>query len=307
MAALTRTPVLPKAAPVGALSSGDDTVAYVKEMMALALKGHNVKGLILTGFDDDHSEIVGALIVLEKYRPDWIMYPKYYKDSDEARRVFALINAEVKLRLLSGSPLEEISVRVDELAKRKLGALSDKFDFELFSPHIEDMDSSNNRSIVLKLTGRGNGGFSYLITGDTENPRWETINRLFGSALKSHVLAAPHHGSKNATHPGSLLNIAPHTVLISAGVRSVRISSHCALLLASPRRPRTRCAVSLTSPAATSFAATFCAAPLFSCDGRRRSSRSAAALSNSRCLSLSLNDIFEPSVTRRAEPIPTPH
>jgi competence protein ComEC len=43
---------------------------------------------------------------------------------------------------------------------------------------------------------------------------------LFGTALKSHVLAAPHHGSKNATHPASLLNIAPHTVLISAGVES---------------------------------------------------------------------------------------
>jgi competence protein ComEC len=82
------------------------------------------------------------------------------------------------------------------------------------------MDCSNNCSIVLKLTGLGPRGFSYLITGDTENPRWETINKLFGRALKSHVLAAPHHGSKNATHPASLLNIAPHTVLISAGVDS---------------------------------------------------------------------------------------
>src|ERR1700729_2610700 len=36
---------------------------------------------------------------------------------------------------------------------------------------------------------------------------------------------------------------------------------------------------------------------------QERSSRSAAALSNSRCLSLSLNDIFEPSASRRAEPI----
>lgn len=49
--------------------SADDTVAYVKEMMALALKGHNVKGLILTGFDDDHSEIVGASIVLRSTAP----------------------------------------------------------------------------------------------------------------------------------------------------------------------------------------------------------------------------------------------
>ena len=158
--------------------------------------------------------------MLRKYRPDWIMYPKYYKDSDEARQVFALINDEVKTRRTSSSPLEKISVRVDQLANRRLPGLSDKFDFELFSPHIEDMDSSNNCSIVLKLTGRGSGGFSYLITGDTENPRWEKINKLFGNALKSHVLAAPHHGSRNATHPPSLVNIDPHTVLISAGVDS---------------------------------------------------------------------------------------
>jgi beta-lactamase superfamily II metal-dependent hydrolase len=201
-------------------AANDRTVAYVKEIMALSLKDHCVKGLILTGFDDDHSEIVGASIVLRKYRPDWIMYPTYYKESDEARRVFALINAEESARRLTNNPLKKVSVRVDKLANRHLTGLSDKFDFELFSPHIEDMDCSNNCSIVLKLTGLGARGFSYLITGDTENPRWERINKLFGSALKSHVLAAPHHGSKNATHPASLLNIAPHTVLISAGVDS---------------------------------------------------------------------------------------
>jgi beta-lactamase superfamily II metal-dependent hydrolase len=200
--------------------SSDNTVAYVKEIMALALKDHCVKGLILTGFDADHSEIAGASIVLKKYRPDWVMYPKYYKDSDEARLVFDLIESEVQARRLSGSPLERVSVRVDQVASRKLRGLSDWFEFELFSPHIEDMDCSNNCSIVLKLTGLGLRGFSYLITGDTENPRWETINRLFGAVLKSHVLAAPHHGSKNATHPASLVNIAPHTVLISAGVDS---------------------------------------------------------------------------------------
>ncbi|MGD0764053.1 MAG: hypothetical protein ABR929_12850 [Roseiarcus sp.] len=200
--------------------SNDPTVAYVKEIMAKSLKDHYVKGLILTGFDDDHSEIVGASIVLRKYRPDWIMYPTSYKDSAEAKRVFALINVEEKTRSTSDNPLEKVSVRIDQLANRQLRGLSGNFDFELFSPHIEDMDSSNNCSIVLKLTGRGPRGFSYLITGDTENTRWERINALFGSALKSHVLAAPHHGSKDATHPASLLNIAPHTVLISAGVDS---------------------------------------------------------------------------------------
>ena len=91
--------------------SDDRTVAYVKEIMALSLKDHYVKGLILTGFDNDHSEIVGASIVLRKYRPDWIMYPTYYKDSDEAKKVFALINDEVKARRTSSNPLEKVSVR----------------------------------------------------------------------------------------------------------------------------------------------------------------------------------------------------
>lgn len=197
---------------------GDETVAYIKKLLAISLENHYVKGLILTGFDEDHTEVVGMSIILHKYRPDWIMYPKYYKDSEEAKRVFDLINKEVKLRSTTGAPLKKVSVRIDQFDDRNLRGLSNHFDFELFSPHVEDMDSSNNCSIVLKLTGRGNRGFSYLITGDTENTRWETISRLFGNALKSHVLAAPHHGSKNATHPASLLQIDPHTVLISAGV-----------------------------------------------------------------------------------------
>jgi beta-lactamase superfamily II metal-dependent hydrolase len=198
--------------------SDDKTVAYVKELLALSLKGHFVKGLILTGFDADHSDVTGVTIVLRKYRPDWVMYPKYYKESTEATALFALIDQEVADRRTSASPLKKVSVRLDKLERRQLPGLSEKFDCELFSPHIEDMDSSNNCSIVLKLTGRGPRGFSYLITGDTENARWDTIHRLFGSALRSHVLAAPHHGSKNAAHPASLLQIAPHTVLISAGV-----------------------------------------------------------------------------------------
>jgi beta-lactamase superfamily II metal-dependent hydrolase len=200
--------------------SGDTTVAHVKELLARALKDHFVKGLIFTGFDDDHSDLDGASIILRKYRPDWVMYPKYFKDSTEAKNVFALIDNEMETRRTTSSTLRRVSVRLDRLASRHLDGLSNNFDFELFSPHIEDMDCSNNCSIVLKLTGRGPRGFSYLITGDAEIARWETIHKLFGSALKSQVLAAPHHGSKNATHPASLLEIAPHTVLISAGVDS---------------------------------------------------------------------------------------
>jgi beta-lactamase superfamily II metal-dependent hydrolase len=197
-----------------------DTVAFVKELLAFALKGHNLKGLILTGFDDDHSDDVGVALILRKYRPDWVMYPTYYKDTKTAGRVFEVIVGEVAARSSSTRPLLKKSVRVDNVDSRNLAGLSDRFDFELFSPHLEDMDSSNNCSIVVKITGRGPRGFAYLVTGDTEIARWETISRLYGSALKSHVLAAPHHGSKNGVHPAALLHIEPHTVLISAGVES---------------------------------------------------------------------------------------
>jgi len=200
--------------------SDNDTVAYVKGLLSMALKDHFVKGLIFTGFDKDHTEFVGATMILKKYRPDWVMYPKCYKDTAETARVFKLIEEEVEQRKGTSNPLQRVSVRIDQLANRKLSGLSDNFDFELFSPHIEDMDSSNNSSIVLKLTGRGARGFSYLITGDTENDRWDTIERLFGGSLQSQVMAAPHHGSRNATHPAALLKISPHTVLISAGVNS---------------------------------------------------------------------------------------
>jgi len=199
-------------------SCDDKTVAIVKELLAVSLNDHYVKGFILTGFDDDHCDIVGTSIVLRKYRPDWVMYPKYFKESEEAKLVFDLLGEEEELRRTTANPLKRVSVRLDLLSQRNLKGLSNNFDFELFSPHIEDMDCSNNCSIVLKLTGRGPRGFSYLITGDTENERWETISKLFGRSLKSHVLAAPHHGSKNATHPASLVHIDPHTVLISAGV-----------------------------------------------------------------------------------------
>ena len=68
--------------------SDDDTVVYLKGALAAFLKNHSVQGLILTGFDEDHSAAMGVGLILKKYRPDWIMYPTCYKDTDEAKNVF---------------------------------------------------------------------------------------------------------------------------------------------------------------------------------------------------------------------------
>ena len=133
-------------------ASGNDTVAHVKRMLPVALKDHHVKGLILTGFDSDHTEIIGMSLILKKYRPDWVMYPTYYKDSAEAKRVFAFIRSEQEARRLTSCPLVTHSVRVDTVANRRLSGLSDNFDFELFSPNLSAPHSNTYRSTNNKFS-----------------------------------------------------------------------------------------------------------------------------------------------------------
>ncbi len=198
--------------------SEDSLRRTVESQLTRLLRDHAVPGLILTSFDDDHCCIDGIDFILSKFDPDWIMYPKYYKDTDCAAAAFRVIEKHESQRERTTHPLRRISVRLDRLDSRTLPGLSSFFQYELFSPHIEDMDSSNNSGIVLKLTGLGPSGFSYLVTGDTENGRWERISQLFGKYLRSSVLAAPHHGSKTGAHAKALLLIEPNTVLISAGV-----------------------------------------------------------------------------------------
>lgn len=198
--------------------SDEDLKERIERQIASMMRGMQAAGLILTGFDADHCCPEGVDHILGVYKPAWVMYPTYYKETKCASDVFGLIDYHVKRRKAAGSELRRVSVRVDKLSGFALAGLAQKFNFELFSPHIEDMDHSNNSSIVLKLTGLGERGFSYLITGDTESGRWERIADLFGSRLKASVLDAAHHGSRNGAHPKSLLLVEPHTVLISAGV-----------------------------------------------------------------------------------------
>ena len=190
----------------------------IESKVSRFLQRRDLVGVVLTGLDDDHADPVGLDWLLENYTPDWVMYPKYYKDTENAKLVFNVIRKHERRRKSTANPLERVSVRLDRLDSRYLDDLAEEFELELFSPHVEDMDNSNNCSIVLKVEGMGPGGFAYLVTGDTEFPRWDRIVELFDDALDSDVLAAPHHGSKNAAHAGMALAVMPNTVLISAGV-----------------------------------------------------------------------------------------
>lgn len=198
----------------------DVTQEQIEASLDSYLANSRVCGLILTGLDRDHACPAGVDSILTRYKPAWVMYPTYYKETDAATEVFAIIEQHVKRREGTGDPLVRKSVRVDRVGSRFLLGLARYFTFELFSPHVDDMDCSNNSSIVLKLIGHDGTGFSYLITGDTETERWQRINEVFGESLLSDVMAAPHHGARSGVNAQTILLINPNTVLISAGVNN---------------------------------------------------------------------------------------
>jgi len=193
------------------LSSQQDTV-FVKAALPKILAGKRLVGLLVTGFDADHFCEAGMKLVLNKYRPDWLMYPKYFKETTTANSCFAAI------KVLEGEKsIFRHSVALNDNSKRFYNRLSDEFTFEVFSPHKLDMNSSNNCSIVCRVKERSSGA-TYLITGDTEDDRWAGIVSEFGASLKSDVLAAAHHGSENGITEQALKLVQPHTILVSAGV-----------------------------------------------------------------------------------------
>lgn len=196
----------------------DVTSDQIERSLDHYLAKSNVRGLILTGLDRDHACPAGVESILTRYEPSWVMYPKYFKDTDAAADVFASITRHERRRAGTARPLMRHSVRVDRVESRNLTGLASNFTFELFSPHMDDMDNSNNSSIVLRLVGLDQNGFSYLITGDTETERWNNINRFFGRYLHSDVMAASHHGARSGLNANTLLLVNPNTVLISAGV-----------------------------------------------------------------------------------------
>ncbi len=189
-------------------------IVNVKSALAIALSGKNLVGLIVTGFDSDHFNEIGLRIVLNKYRPNWIAYPKYFKRTQCAAECFGFIDAYDRQ-----NTIQRVSFSLTSNAARFYTKLSKEFDFEMFSPHAEDMNSSNNCSLVCKVTERATKR-SYLVTGDTEADRWASVVRIFGDAIKCDVMAAPHHGSSNGVTSALMQKAKPHTVLISAGVKN---------------------------------------------------------------------------------------
>ena len=135
---------------------GDVMQVQIERSLDHYLSKCQVRGLILTGLDKGPCVSLPASnqILYEVSAGLGDVPKKFTKDTDTAAEVFDIIARHVKRHEKTSRPLIRHSVRVDQVDLRaNLRGLANHFTFELFSPHMDDMDSSNNSSIALKLTG----------------------------------------------------------------------------------------------------------------------------------------------------------
>src|SRR3954451_22358884 len=107
---------------LAALRAGDESVivdsympncddvcqAQIERTLGDYIGDRRVRGLILTGFDCDHAHPDGVESILRRYEPDWVMYPKYYKDTDTCGEVFSTIARHVRRRQGTVRPLTRV-------------------------------------------------------------------------------------------------------------------------------------------------------------------------------------------------------
>jgi competence protein ComEC len=97
----------------------------------------------------------------------------------------------------------------------------DGIDFEMLHPaamhYTREKQRSNDRSCVLRI---GVGGQFILLTADIEQKTERELLQSVGEKLASHVLLAPHHGSRTSSSPEFVAKVAPQIVLVAAGYRN---------------------------------------------------------------------------------------
>ena len=93
----------------------------------------------------------------------------------------------------------------------------DGVDFKFLHPQAEQTSGGNNRSCVLQVRV---GGYTILLPADIERAAETQLVAQYGDKLKSHVLIAPHHGSKTYSSQAFIEQVSPDMVLIANGYRN---------------------------------------------------------------------------------------
>jgi len=158
--------------------------------------------LVLTGTDEDHADADGVTMLAKRYPIQYVWIPAFPKDSDNWRKFLKVVR-----ELESSGTKVEKPLAGQELQLGNIG-------LKVLSPHPDDSTSSNNASVVVKLTA---GEVGILVPGDCEDDRWVNIKRFFLRWLPSNILVAPHHGSDHGCVEAVVAAISPDYTCISVG------------------------------------------------------------------------------------------
>lgn len=178
----------------GTADRGDDVVAYLKRRRVKTLDF-----VVNTHPDEDH--IGGLKQVLQSFPVKRYFAPeipqKLIPGSEEYRDVQAVLKGK---KLNTEHPRAGSSYSLGRAQIQVLGPVSPG-------------DSTNNNSIVLKLTF---GTTRFLLMGDAEKAEEDTLTAS-GRDLSADVLKVGHHGSDTSTTQAFLKAVRPRYAAVSVG------------------------------------------------------------------------------------------
>lgn len=159
--------------------------------------------IIETHPDKDH--IAGLADVLQKYDVSYFMDPGIPNDTNAA--------AELRDALGKEPGLTRFLARRGMRLHLGGGAYADV----LFPDRDVSQGETNDGSVTLRVVY---GSTSFLMAGDLPTPQEDYLAALDGTALRSDVLKASHHGSKHSSSSAWLAAVHPSIAVISAGKKN---------------------------------------------------------------------------------------
>jgi competence protein ComEC len=170
-----------------------------------ALKRKGIKSLDLVAISHHHSDHYGGMDAVVR-----ALKPRYFLASRSGH------STTLYLKLLKTVEAQGLAV-IEPTARARtieLGSIV----LTVFPQPPDDRKNENNNSIGLRLKY---GGFSVLLTGDSEGPERQWWLKYHPELIRDcTILKLPHHGSRNGTDARWLQIVRPELAVASLGTNN---------------------------------------------------------------------------------------
>ncbi len=138
-------------------------------------------------------------------------------DNDHIGGLNSVLDQFQAHRILTSTP-EELAYDHTEHCRTGQRWQWDDVSFQIIHPDKNSLFSGNNGSCVLRIENKW--GYRILITGDIEKKAEAYLVKYYAVELPSHILVAPHHGSKTSSTQSFIDVINPEYVVFPVGYRN---------------------------------------------------------------------------------------